>query len=425
MHISHWLLIGLTAATPVTVSAATQDLPAAPHYRVRLEVDPAARHIRVTGSLTLPARDTLTVFLHRQLEVRSFRVAGGPEHEIDADDHGIRYLPEAIRVRVPSPASRRGGRMEVGFEYEGTITDWPEWSASVIGPEWTEIGLYFPWFPYHPDLGPFTYELEVVHDPAYTVAAMGARETHDGVTTFRRSTPTNDMVVTAAPALQVSETRLGESTFRVAETELADATVDSILADVSWLQTFYGDWLGPVAGDLLLVASEREQGGGYARMGGLFLAGFEDDAYLGNRTGYLRYLGHELAHLWWYRADSNTWHDWLNESLAEYSALRAIRERVGKAEYRRRLAAKREEASGTPPIYGLDRNSEHAEAVLYDKGPVLLADLEDRIGSDRFRAFTRLLIEREVTTTTDFLDTLQGMMGREVRRWFEARLRDP
>lgn len=416
----------LVSALLLSLGWAVQPAPAAdrapgpePHYDIRLRLDPADRWVEVTGTVTLPREDTVVFFLHRQLEVRSF---GGGAVGLDTTDHGVRYLPEAVRVRVAAAAGA-GDRVRIPFEYAGTITEWPEWSASVIGPEWTELGVYFPWFPYHPDLRPFTYRLKVVHDPVLTVSAMGAREEGDSTTTFHRAVPTNDIVVAAAPDLQVAETRQDEGVFRVAETELGDATVDSILADVSWLQQFYGSRFGPVTGDLLLLASERERGGGYARMGGIFLAGLEDDAYLENRVGYLRYIGHELAHLWWYRADTNTWEDWLNESLAEYSALLAIRGLAGPAEYERRLAAKRETARGTPPIRGFDRNGEHAEAVLYSKGPVLLAELERRIGADAFRAFARALFQQEVATTDRFLDALGTREGPATRRWFEEQLR--
>lgn len=433
-----WLLLGL-AAFVAPSACGTTDGPPRPdlsHYDIRLTLEPAAHHVRVTGTVTLPVVDTVPVadtlgfFLHGQLEVRSFGTESGT-FAVDSSDHGIRYLPGAVRVvATPAPGSATGEPTEVAFAYEGTITEWPEWSASVIGPGWTELGIYFPWFPYDPELRPFTYSLEVVHDTAYTVAAMGVRETGPSgleggrrSTRFRRSTPTNDIVVVADSALEVLATRAGESAFRIAHTALSDSTVDAILSDVSGLQQLYTEWFGPVAGDLLLVASEREQGGGYARMGGLFLAGLEDAAYFERRTGYVRYLGHELAHLWWYRADTNTWEDWLNESLAEYSALRAIRARVGEDEYERRLATKREEAAGMPPVHGFDRNGEHAEAVLYSKGPVLLAELESRIGADAFGAFTRALFERQIDTTDRFLDALETLEGPATRSWFEEQLR--
>lgn len=424
MRVVRWILTfaSLAVCSPALAVAQALETPTPPpHYDLRLELDPERQHVHVTGTITLPRTDSVRFFLHRQLQVGSFGLSGDGEYSVDRAESGMRYLPDAMTVTV---AGRTGaGPMEVAFDYGGSITEWSDLIPSTIGPEWTEIGLYYPWFPYAPGIGPFTYRLEVDAAPRYTVSAMGEPERRGTATVFRRTRPTNDMVVVAAPDLTVRESRAGSSTVRLAATGLSGATADSILADASRIQEHYRRWFGAVSGDMLLVVSEREQGGGYARPGGAFLAGLEDSTYLDDRSDHVRYLGHELAHLWWYRADADSWEDWLNESMAEYSALLAVREVAGRSEYERRLAAKREAAEGAPALIGFDRNGSSARTLLYSKGPVLLAELEDRIGRPGILGLARTFRESEVAATAAFLDTLEQLHGAEVREWFEARLR--
>lgn len=420
------VLAVLAAALPI-MQCSPEKPPAVAHYDLRLDLDPVRQHIRVSGTLILPGADRATepleLFLHRQLTLTSFKVNGREGHRLDTGPSENRYMPEAAKIVADRGHQAAGSVLKVAFSYEGAITQWPKWGTNVMGPEWVEIGLYLPWFPFNRQVSPFTYRVEVAHDPGFTIISMGTQTVRRGRTVFEVSTPTNDIPIVAAPDLAIREATAGSGTFRIASTSLAEDTVNMMLADIISIHGLLTGWFGDAAGDVVLVASEREKGGGYGRVGGLFLAGLEDEAYRARHAGYLRYFAHELAHFWWHGADTTTWEDWLNEGLAEFSALMVIRELVGEEDFERRLRIKKEETEGTAPILGLDRNDPDSQAILYSKAPLLLAELEARMGADRFREFAAALFAERAATTDAFLEILDRMAGREERDLFIDQLR--
>jgi len=179
-----------------------------------------------------------------------------------------------------------------------------------------------------------------------------------------------------------------------------------------------------------LIESGRAKGGGYAGKGLVFLGGLSDSGYRERREGYIRYLGHEMAHAWWSGASVRDWQDWINEGFAEFSALMLVRSIFGEESFRKRLENKRQNAADTAPIWGFERwdrstpeKQQEIQAVLYDKGPVLLAELEERLGSETFLAACRDLAGHVEKNTSLLLEVISSRGGRDVASWFETQLR--
>jgi hypothetical protein len=317
-----------------------------------------------------------------------------------------------------------GEVIEIEFSYGGQITQWPEWSANVMGPEWTEIGLYFPWFPFNFDLGTFTYDLEVVSEPGYSLISPGQIRTTDSGWSIACPHPTNDLIVCLATDVDVHTAELGHSMLRIYHFDRPQAVLEALSQDIRAIVQAYNHWYGPVQQGLCVVESRRERGGGYGRIGGIFLGGFDGEAYLAKREGYNRYLAHEIAHQWWHSATSSSWEDWLNESFAEYSALAVIRLEFGVESFNQRLDEKRSASTDTAPIWGFDRDADpDAEAILYSKGPVLLFMLEERMGRPAFQSLCAKVFLARVDSSVDYLELLEAEAGQATRRWFAELLK--
>ncbi len=116
---------------------------------------------------------------------------------------------------------------------------------------------------------------------------------------------------------------------------------------------------------------------------------------------------HEVAHQWWpglVGSDSRS-HPWVDESMAQWSAVLYVRERHG-AE-RAKLEAEREILANyhTMRLFGLadapvDRpveafGGEVAYAgLVYGKGPFLYRELENLVGEEKFFAATRAYVKK-------------------------------
>jgi hypothetical protein len=406
-------------------------------YDLKVDLKPAERSVGVHLDLaidpSLASDGVLKFYLHRQFGIRRLSGAHVTGFVFDKDHgSGVGLLPSAGVLRVTLDGKASGRRpLRLSMDYSGTLTDITEWSANAMGPDWVELGLYLPWFPYNPDYGRLVFGIEARCDPGYGLCSYGPAAREGGTWRFRRDSPTTDIVLAAAPGLKTLARNEGGQALLVSTVTLGEATAESLSNDLLGVLKLYRRWFGATDDrELTLMESRREKGGGYARRGFIALSGLSDDGYASRREGYLRYLAHEAAHIWWNAAPVNVWEDWLNEGLAEYSALLAVRELFGTDAFDKRLAKKEEDAKGAPPIWGLDRNdvatedkAAVVENVLYSKGPVLLHRLSERIGEERFLDLCREAAGLKSLSTGTFLRILAEKAGRPAADWFESELK--
>lgn len=397
------------------------------HYDIQLKIIPDEQFIKVTGSLKFlvmeDSLDELSFNLHKKLEISDFSINGDTSYQLDTSKTNVRWLPDAMKIIYPTKKKfHKGDILNVEFSYQGRITEWPDWSANVIGADWVEMGLYFPWYP--SIYGPFTYKVSVDIEPGFNVFAIGKSTEKDNKKVFETKFPVDDFIICASKDLTIRETKLLNQSFKIVNCTLSDATIDSIQTDIEDFYKLYSSWFGKIqVHDMCLVVSKRDKGGGYLRTRGIFLGGLSDSSYLNERTGYIRYIAHEIAHLWWYGAPTSNWEDWLNESFAEYSAMKVIKELRGKEEFNTKLNIKRSESSNTPPIWGISRSDPLAEQVLYSKGIVLLSELEEKIGNNKFLELCKARIDKKTNNTIDFLSLINDIGGKEIADWFEQSLK--
>ena len=407
------------------------------HYLIDVRLDPPRGLIDASVDLSLlSASDgatTVLFWLHRQLEIDTVHgpLVAGYELDLEPVDH-LPWMPEAgeLRVHLVRPLVE-GERIDLHFEYRGNVDTWPEWSANVITDDWTEIGLYLPWFPYnYHDYGMFTYELNVTLDDESVLRGLGdAERTNDGWH-LEWNQPTNDVVVVASRDLRSVRAEREGHTVQVHFTTLDDSVAARIGEDVVTMLQTYARWFGESdQANLAVVESKRERGGGYARRGLIVLGQLSFLMAPEERANYVRYLAHEAAHGWWNQAPADGWDDWLNESFAEYSALLVVRDRLDDEEFAAQLDEKRRASEGTPTIWHLARSDVSTEEkarevnlVLYSKGPILLDELADRVGLEAFLDWCRRLVQLEIGSTEEALGVLADLEGEPTSRWFRQLL---
>jgi len=406
------------------------------HYEIRADIDPASGFLEAAVELTLeaPAGEprSLTFLLHREFEIRRVAGEGVAGHGFGPPpDRPSLYSPEAFHLRVDfETPPRAGDTLRIAFEYAGEITSWPEWSANVMTGEWVELGLYFPWFPHREEMGMFTYRLDIGCPENHEARAAVPVRNEGGRRIFDERRPSRDIVLVVSPHLKTRSFDLDGADIHIHAVSLTAETIEMMGDDLSAILGLFRSWFGDLeSAALTVIQSPRVKGGGYARNNLVVLGGLQDRDYAGQREGYIRYLAHEAAHNWWWRAPVDTWEDWLNEGLAEFSALAVVRDMFGVEAFEKRLARKKEAAAGEGAIPGFDRadlSSPEArrtsEILLYSKAPVLLFELEDRLGVDGMREFCRLLVRDAISTTDGFLETLARYAGGAERERFEARL---
>ena len=148
-----------------------------PHYELTIELKPEDREITVKGSLTFNRTElpeSLYFYLDKGMQIRNFSVNNKQGFDLDTTKSDIRYMPNAFRIHPHlNQTDTDAPIIEIKFEYQGILSELPLYFANVIGRDWTEIGNYYPWFPYCTQLKQFTYNLNINLDPEYQIAAIG------------------------------------------------------------------------------------------------------------------------------------------------------------------------------------------------------------------------------------------------------------
>ncbi len=404
-----------------------------PEYTLTVEIVPEERFIDVEGTIIMSPGDLSNTasffYLERNLEIHSFTINGEEAGIPDTAVSDNRFMPLARKVYIDSTVEiNKDQPVEIGFSYSGYPDELPEFFANRIGADWTEMGLYYPWFPYNPDIArTFSYELTIETPSENRVFGIGRIKKEEGKTTIKSMGPATDIVLCMSPDTEFYQAKAGDHDLNIFHHGFNDSLLTEMSSDIEKIMNIYDDWFGKIESGITIIETKRESGGGYARIGGVVLGDIYADQYFSRKEAYYRYFAHELAHLWWFMANTTSWEDWLNESFAEYSAHLVIREVFGQESYDSRIKEKIESSESTPPIWGFNRNTAEyslAYEVIYNKGTVLLSELESRIGKEGFIELCSTMAEKNIKTTEGFLDILAYGYGEDKASWFEGMLKN-
>ena len=145
---------------------------------------------------------------------------------------------------------------------------------------------------------------------------------------------------------------------------------------------------------------------------------------------------HELAHQWFGDLVTMRWFDdlWLKEGFAQYMAYKALAELDPAsnpwkhfAEDIKPLAYAIDETQGTTPIFQqipnlLDAKSAYG-AIVYQKAPAVLKQLNFRLGDDVFRNGLRLYLRDHAYANAQWADLIHAFEqagGKDVQPWADA-----
>lgn len=387
------------------------------HYNADLTLDPEQGLLHANVELLCPPFgeqcNNLEFYLHKSMEIKNITGSVPITYQFDVEQPcSFPFTPDAgtLKIKFTQPVED-DKLLRLWFEYEGNIGV-TTWEVNRVTPGWVELGMYAPWFPYSPELKQFCYDVLVHIDHSYEVVGLGKVEKlGEGLWHISQKRPSVDMVVTASN--RFCKLRSAESGLEVEldYVDVAKWVVEDVFKKGLQVSKWYSEWFGVASsGDMRIVITPRTEGGGYTRTGFVVLPHIDAEAYTEQEIRYFSNLAHECAHLWWANAPVNSWEDWLNESFAEYSALMAVRELFGTAHFESILAKKLEHSEGMPPIRGVKRDDEKAFTVLYDKGCLMLYELEQMVGRKEFIELLRKTFQQKVSSTEQFLE----LVGAEV-----------
>lgn len=400
---SRRLVVALAAFALVTPSGAT-------HYDGTLDLSVSGEKIEASWRIETEVdagTDSLGLLLSSRQEVLEIR--GDRIESYESEPAGMPGI-QRLRVDLVEGAS---GPVVFYARHRGPLFDGPDPERiNRITEDWIELGLDSFWHPVFETFDrPFTARLTLKLSEDWELVASGKSTRVGDLVVLDNRVPQIDLAFVASPDLETA--RLGNSVVYApdAEAPVVDRVLEAAEACAESLNRDFGS-REPLPPRRFVLAPREESG--YARKNYVVLSRLSDSP-----EGATIFLCHELAHFWSMRGNPMTVENWLNESFAEYAALRIVRERHGEAAYETMLAEKRERSKSAPPVWTTGSKTRGSHATMYHKGPVALAELEAAIGTEAFDRFLERYMTGTFATTPELLEVLEETVGEEARRTFE------
>lgn len=391
-------------------------------YRMDVILDVEQKKVDVSASIQIDykGQDSITFYLWRNSTMN--RVLFGEEEVPYTFDNSkplpLPFIGNAGKLLVANPGIGEG-LQQIKLEYSCDMQQNMEGFGKTFTDQWIEMGYYAAWYPVHEESKRFTAEVRVWSPEDVKISGSGIVTREDSYWHMTQPWESFDLLLVASKDLNSKVIERQNIRVETVYASFPESDMDSIAAAFTDVLEFFGSRFGTQDGDVYLkfIIDPTEGRGGYGRKNLIRLKASEFSNYF--KLG----IAHELSHTWWQKADVSSWEDWLNEAFAEYSMLLYLRERISRGLYDETLERYRQNAVNMPPIWGIERTSDHAYTTLYEKGSLLLVELENKIGADHMAAFLRLLIDRSIANTTDFLEELEVFTYSDTRNWFESELK--
>jgi aminopeptidase N len=413
----------LLACVPIVVA---QEASPVMEYRLSLRFDPETHLIAGRARITAPSDSCF--YLASALHVERVAANGKAVEVLSAKSISV---PGSKEICVQSVKPKL---LEV--EYSGRLTAEAirnsTTQTNMVEPKLVELSNFLDWYPRMKQGSGFRYKLETDLPAGFTSVTNGRLvKEHDGkerVTSEWESSGTSyGITLVAAPHMKKAEIAGRGARIEIYYDKLPQTYVDSMRRDlITAMQSLQNMFGAPGNNNLVRVVYSPRGAGGYARAPLFVVSESFALEQMPHRFGAARDLRlnvHEMAH-YWSRADTRTADDWLNEGLADFSAL-LVSEQIAGKEFADLLLKEYEDVVyGTPTTHSVletESGSWEANVNRYYKPTLLLNDLRRQYGDPKVREFLRALYARlaqDQATTAVFLDQLEKSLGKAAREQF-------
>ena len=394
----------------------------AKHYDFKVKFDIPQRRIDVEGTINfdLNNQDSIVFILWKNTNIKSITI-DGKKANFSFDTIGelpYRYC-DGGKLIIKNFVSN-ANIVPIHFVYTCNMENVSGWAKS-YSEEWIELGLYTGWYPMY-DISKsknFTSLITVSIDSSFVVSGSGIVAKNGEDWTITHNWPIFDNVIIAAKDLKTKKFREDNIAIDLVYTIFPENDLDSVAVVCKEVYELFSNIFGQPGGDsyLKFVLSPNENGSGYGRSKFISIDGERLDQNLKD------VIVHEIAHFWWYIADVATWEDWLNEGFATYSELLYLQEKGNKDYFLKTIERYRKWTVDSKPIWDIDRGDPGAPKSLYGKGAFILLEFEEIIGTKEMCKLLKMIVERKISNTADFLKLVETEYSNEYKNWFVNKLK--
>ena len=395
------------------------------HYEIDVAVEPANGYLKAHCRLHLVADKPMTEIVYwLNNAFRPIEVTG---EKIDSvwftnPDHLSSQLTE-VHIRFKQEL-KKTSKTILDFTYEGTLNADQFVDRGTIVPAWTELSVGALWYPISLEEIMLTYDITLTAPAKYTVVSAG-KVLRQGDTQWmiREETITpGRIILMLSDQIHQVRTRAAAYTVDFYVLDPADSLVDSLQVFAQQLLPFFDERFGAVQSEdnrMKIFYPNRDiegvSKGAFSSTGKFVMLNNKPDTRV-----QFRILGHELAHFWWRHGLYGTYHDFLNEGLAEFSMLLAFREKYGEKSLLDLTSGFRRKTQDLGSIKSWDIHKMGARTpLLYWKGSLVMFDLLDKIGEEKMYAILRRTSSEKISRYEDFLQIIEEVTSSAIATEFD------
>jgi len=425
-----WLL-SVVILSSVFISALAQEKPPITIYHLSARIDPEKGSIY--GIVEIANPKDLSFIITNSLQIRK-AVSDGREITFNQKPSQFSANSSDITIQGVVPEN-------LIIVYSGTILeeDFPKTISSInmIKPGLVELSDQINWFPVMKNNKPFRCILDIDLPIGYvSVTNLFLKSQDSGrdriLTSWESAGPVYGITLVASPGFRKSEISLNGLKVEIYYNKLPATYIDSmktnLLRSFDLLTEMFGS---QGAESLVRVIYSPRAAGAYARAPLIVVSenyAMEERKYEFGPARDFRLNAHEIAH-YWSLANANTPDDWINEGLAEYSALLVSEEIIGKKFSDMMVDEYNEIVSNTPTTYSIVQtpgDSRDREVNRYYKPALLLNNIKEKFGDEQMKKFLSSLysgfLDSKKANTSLFLDIFEKNFGKEARDSFAESL---
>ena len=306
-----------------------QESPRIVSYDLTVQIDVPNRQVEVGGSFEVDFQDSdsISLVLWRHARIDTLRHSSREiTYRFDTlAPAPAQFIPDGRTLTLYRPAGA-DDRCRINTRYTLYMQE-VQGPAKSFNDHWIELGYYTGWYPVCNGNRADYSHLRIGITDGYTVSGSGIiSHTEEGMWEMKQPWENFDNVILASPMLKSRRINDNGTTIELIYTDFPDAGADSALQCCHNALKFFRR-LYKIAGDediyMKFLLSASGTSGGYSRKNFIMLSSRTFNEYV------LKNTAHEIGHFWWNKAPVESWHDWLNESFAEFSALQYIRHARG------------------------------------------------------------------------------------------------
>lgn len=238
-------------------------------------------------------------------------------------ENGTDFMPDFKKIIIKNIFSKNFN-LEIKYSYP---LDKIENETFLYNPNWIELSFYTGWFPINFEDRNYSYKLDFETPEKYQIISSGSISKTKNKTTIINDENYKDILVILSDKFQIFSAKNG--TIRFYGTGLSKEQIKDIQNTSEDIYNFYEEIFGKSDSKNLMVAvNPFAHPMSYARKGFISLS-----LKNGFANGDKKTLAHEIGHLWWKNASFGTYEEWLNESFAEFSALKWMQKKLSPTEF--------------------------------------------------------------------------------------------